>query len=51
MVTHDALAASYSDRVIILKDGQVVKQLINTKGQKEFFNDILNFMKESNYES
>lgn len=51
MVTHDALAASYSDRVVILKDGQVVKQLINTKGQKEFFNDILNFMKESNYES
>ena len=35
----------------MIQTGQVVKQLINTKGQKEFFNDILNFMKESNYES
>jgi putative ABC transport system ATP-binding protein len=27
MVTHDAVAASYSDRVVVLADGQVVDQI------------------------
>ncbi|MCD6402027.1 MAG: ABC transporter ATP-binding protein, partial [Anaerolineales bacterium] len=29
MVTHDARAASYADRVIFLKDGQIVHQIQN----------------------
>lgn len=29
MVTHDARAASYADRVVFLKDGQIVHQLAN----------------------
>jgi ABC-type lipoprotein export system ATPase subunit len=27
MVTHDAYAASYADRVVFLKDGRLVRQL------------------------
>jgi putative ABC transport system ATP-binding protein len=30
MVTHDARAASYANRVIFLKDGQIVRELTNT---------------------
>jgi putative ABC transport system ATP-binding protein len=29
MVTHDAIAASYADRVIFLADGQIVEELLN----------------------
>ncbi len=44
MVTHDALAASKADRVIILSDGEIVKELIHKKSSKEFFDNILNYM-------
>jgi putative ABC transport system ATP-binding protein len=30
MVTHDARAASYANRVVFLKDGQIVRELKNT---------------------
>lgn len=42
MVTHDPVAASYSSRVIFIKDGQIYTQL--TKGDQErqaFFKDIM----------
>ena len=42
MVTHDPVAASYSDRVVLLKDGEVYSQL--NKGDEDqqlFFNDIV----------
>ncbi|XQY92397.1 ABC transporter ATP-binding protein [Metabacillus sp. HB246100] len=42
MVTHDPAAASYCNRVIFIKDGQIYTQL--TKGdqtRQEFFNDIM----------
>ena len=29
MVTHDPRAASYSDRVVFIKDGKIVKELKN----------------------
>ena len=29
MVTHDAVAASYSDRVVFLADGNLVDELVN----------------------
>lgn len=48
MVTHDAFAASYSDRVIALKDGKVVKELVRKASPREFLNDILTFMKGVN---
>lgn len=51
MVTHDAFAASHSDRVVALKDGQIVKELVRNTPPREFLNDILNFMKGINGET
>ena len=48
MVTHDAFAASYSDRVIALKDGEIVKELVRKGTPREFLNEILVFMKSIN---
>jgi len=43
MVTHDAMSASYADRILFIKDGQVYKEL--NKGQAEtnesFYQDVL----------
>lgn len=42
MVTHDAYAASYASRIIIFKDGQIVKELQkNIQERKVFFEEIL----------
>lgn len=48
MVTHDAFAASHCDRVIALKDGQIVKELVRNTSSREFLYDILTFMKGIN---
>lgn len=48
MVTHDAFAASHSDRVVALKDGKIVKELIRKGSPREFLNEILTFMKGIN---
>lgn len=45
MVTHDAIAASHADRVIALSDGVVVRELVRQKEQRQFMNDILEFLK------
>lgn len=42
MVTHDAFAASYSKRILFLKDGKIFTELIRGKdSRKEFFNRII----------
>ncbi|WP_127583011.1 ABC transporter ATP-binding protein [Paenibacillus koleovorans] len=42
MVTHDATAASYSSRVIFIKDGQIYSQLYRgQESQQTFFQDIM----------
>ncbi|WP_243523039.1 ABC transporter ATP-binding protein [Bacillus pseudomycoides] len=42
MVTHDAYAASFSSRILIFKDGNILKEMKrNGKGRKEFFEEIL----------
>lgn len=42
MVTHDSVAASYSDKVIFLKDGMIYSQLQKGEmNQKEFFDKIM----------
>ena len=48
MVTHDAFAASYSDRVIVLKDGEIVSELVRKGTPREFLNEILVLMKSIN---
>ncbi|WP_312471621.1 ABC transporter ATP-binding protein [Neobacillus sp.] len=43
MVTHDAFAASYCDRVLFMKDGSLVTELVRgDKDRKEFFQQLLN---------
>lgn len=45
MVTHDNMAASYSSRVLFLKDGKIFNELIRaSKSRKEFFDDIMNVL-------
>lgn len=42
MVTHDAYAASFSSRILIFKDGNIIKELKkNKQNRKEFFEEIL----------
>lgn len=43
MVTHDAFTASYADRIIFIKDGEVFNELIKGNDtRKEFFDKIIN---------
>lgn len=46
MVTHDSFAASFCDRVILLKDGTVYRQLEKGGNQGEFQNKLLDVIKE-----
>lgn len=42
MVTHDAYSASYSNRVIFIKDGKIFNEIEKgDKTRKEFFNNII----------
>ncbi|WP_236031271.1 ABC transporter ATP-binding protein [Ktedonospora formicarum] len=41
MVTHDPLSASYSQRVISIKDGYVYNEMRRTSDQQQFFQEIL----------
>lgn len=41
MVTHDAYAASYCDRIIFIKDGVLHTELEKTKSRRDFYNEIL----------
>ena len=45
MVTHDAFAASYCNRILFLKDGTIFNELIKgEKSRKQFFNEILDVL-------
>lgn len=48
MVTHDAIAASYSDRVIALKDGEIIKEIIRKGTRQDFLNEILMVIRSTN---
>jgi len=42
MVTHDAFSASYSDRIIFIKDGKIFNEIKKgDKSRKEFFEEII----------
>ncbi|MCD5322232.1 MULTISPECIES: ABC transporter ATP-binding protein [Pontibacillus] len=42
MVTHDAFTASYANRILFIKDGQIFNELVKgTDTRKEFFNKIM----------
>lgn len=46
MVTHDSFSASFCDRVILLKDGLIYRQLDNTGTRSAFHNRLLESIKE-----
>lgn len=46
MVTHDSYSASFCDRVIVLKDGKVHKELRKETDRSEFFDLLLETLKE-----
>ncbi len=48
MVTHDAFAASYCDRVITLKDGFVAEELVRHGQPKQFLGELLDFIERAN---
>lgn len=48
MVTHDAFAASYADKVIALKDGIVFGELMRHGQPKDFLDELLDFMRKVN---
>lgn len=48
MVTHDAFAASYADKVIALKDGIVFSELVRRGQPKDFLDELLDFIRKVN---
>lgn len=48
MVTHDAFAASYADKVIALRDGIVFGELIRRGQPKDFLDELLDFTRKVN---
>lgn len=46
MVTHDSFAASFCDRVIVLKDGQVYGELRKKGSRREFMDVLLQTIRE-----
>ena len=46
MVTHDSFAASFCDRVILLKDGSIYRQLKRQGERGEFQDQLLTAIKE-----
>ena len=48
MVTHDAFAASYADKVIALKDGIVFGELVRHGQPRDFLDELLDFARKVN---
>ncbi len=46
MVTHDSFSASFCDRVIVLRDGKVYKELENNNDRNKLFDTLLFTLKE-----
>lgn len=46
MVTHDSFSASFCDRVILLKDGTVYRQLEKSGSRRDFHDRLLDSLKE-----
>lgn len=42
MVTHDSFAASFCKKIIFIKDGSVIKELIRESSREDFLKEIIN---------
>jgi len=48
MVTHDSFSASYCDRVIVMKDGRIFKELMSNGNHRAFLEQLLNVLRNLN---
>ena len=48
MVTHDSFSASHCDRVLLMRDGQVQKELKRQGSRQEFMDILLDELKQLN---
>ena len=48
MVTHDSFSASYCDRVIVMKDGKVFQELVNSGEPRVFMEELLEVLGRMN---
>ncbi|MCH1981987.1 ABC transporter ATP-binding protein [Ruminococcus sp. OA3] len=48
MVTHDSFSASYCDRVIVMKDGHIYRELLNKGDRRMFMEELLGVLRELN---
>ncbi|MGM0215811.1 ABC transporter ATP-binding protein [Enterococcus sp. AZ109] len=48
MVTHDSFSASYCDRVIVMKDGHIFKEMVRSGRPTVFHDELLLVLKELN---
>lgn len=46
MVTHDSYAASFCDRVVVLKDGVINQELVRTGTRRQFMDELLDVLRE-----
>lgn len=46
MVTHDSFAASFCDRVVVLKDGRIHQEVKKTGTRREFMDELLDILRE-----
>ncbi|EAH0403356.1 bacitracin ABC transporter ATP-binding protein, partial [Listeria monocytogenes] len=45
MVTHDAFAASYCERIMFIKDGEIFTEIYRgTSSRKQFFQKVLDVL-------
>ena len=45
MVTHDSYAASFCDRVIVLKDGTIYQEIKKTGSRRQFMDQLLDILR------
>lgn len=48
MVTHDSLSASYCDRVILMRDGVVHDEMVNSGNRRRFFDELMEALRKLN---
>ena len=48
MVTHDSFSASFCDRVIVMKDGRVFREISRTGDRRAFMEQLLGVLSAMN---
>ena len=48
MVTHDSFSASYCDRVIVMRDGSIYREMQNKGDRRSFMEELLGVLRDLN---